>query len=79
MSKGSIYLNIPSLGRVITIWDEVFFKIRVCFDGLVSRKKVLYDSSHLIETHIDVVVEFLEVQIIVAFEFCIDEEFIEFL
>ena len=53
-------MNIPRILRVITIWDEVFFKLRVFFDGLVSRKKVSSDSSHHNETHLDVVVEVLE-------------------
>ena len=78
MSKVSVYLNIPIVERVITIWDELFCKLRVSFDGLVIRNKVLSKSSHRIETHIDVVVEVLEVQISVSFGLCIDEEFIEF-
>ena len=41
-------------------------------------KKVLSESCRRIETHIDVVVEFLEVQISVAFDLYFDEEFIEF-
>ena len=63
---------------MITIWDEVFFKLRVSFDGLVIRKKVLSESSHRIETNLDVVVEVLEVQNSFSSEFCIDEEFIKF-
>ena len=47
-------------------------------DGLTSRNKVFLGSSHHIETHLDVVVEFLEVQISVSFEFCLDEDLIEF-
>ena len=78
MSKGSVYLNISRIGRVITIWDEVLFKTRVSFDGLLTRKKVLSEFSHLIDTHLDVVVEVIETQISVSFEFCLDEEFIEF-
>ena len=46
------------------------------FDGLVSMKKVLSGSSPRIETRLDVVVEFFEVQISASFELCIDEEFI---
>ena len=76
MSKGIVYLNIPIIGRVITIWDEVFFKLRVYFDGLVIRKKVLSESSHRIQTHIDVIVEFFEVKSSVSFELYLDEEFI---
>ena len=68
--------NIPRILMVITIWCELFFKRRVSFDGLVSMKKVFSDSSHRIETHIDVVVEFFEVQSSVSFEICLDEYFI---
>ena len=48
------------------------------FDGLVSRKKVFYESSHRNETHLDAVLEVLEVKISFAFQFCIDEDFIYF-
>ena len=72
-----MYLNIPIIGRVITIWDELFCKLRLSIDGLVTRKKVLLDSSNLIETHLDVVAEFLKVHSSFSFDFCIDEEFIE--
>ena len=41
------------------IWGELFFKIRVSFDGMVISKKVLSESSHSIETHLDVAVEVL--------------------
>ena len=41
LSKGSVGLSIPRILRVIPIWDEVLFKLRVSFDGLVSIKKVL--------------------------------------
>ena len=78
MSNGSVGMCIPRIGRVITIWDEVFFKHRVYFDGMVIRKKVFSDYSYHIETHIDLVVEVLEFQSSVAFEFYPDEEFIEF-
>ena len=78
MSKGIVYLDIPVLGRVIAIWDKVFFKLRVSFDGLVIRKEVLYESSHRIETHLDVVKEVLEIQSNVSFELFLDEELIEF-
>ena len=61
VSKGSVDLCIPRIGRVTTIWDEVFFKLRVSFDELVIRKKVFSESSHCIETRLDVVVEVLEV------------------
>ena len=48
------------------------------FDGLVTRKEFLSDSSHRIEAHLDVVVEVLEIQSSLLFEFCLDEELIEF-
>ena len=63
---------------VITIWNEVFCKLRVYFYGLVTRKEVLSESSHRIDTHLDLVVEVLEIQSSVAFEFFPDEDFIEF-
>ena len=46
------------------------------FDGPESRNKVVSESIHCIETHIDVVVEFLEVNTSVSFDFFLDEEFI---
>ena len=58
------------------IWEEVFFKLRVSSDGLVNSKKVFSQDIHLIQTHIDVVVEYLEVPISVVFELFIDDEFI---
>ena len=61
MSKGSVYLDIPGVGSVIGVWDKLFFKLRVSFDGLVIRKEVLYESSHRIERHLDVVKEVLEI------------------
>ena len=60
------------------IWVEIFFKLRVSFDGLLSRNEVFLESIHRIETHLDVVLEILEVQSSVAFEFCLDKDFIEF-
>ena len=69
-------MYITGIGRVITIWDEVFFKLRVSFDGMVIRKEVFYESSHHIETHLDVVKEVLEIQSSASFEFCLDEELI---
>ena len=45
-------------------------------DGLVTKKKVFLDSSYRIGTHLDVVVEVLEVQISASFELCLDEKFI---
>ena len=71
-------MGIPGKGRVILIWDEVFCKLRVSFDGMVTRKDVFYDSSHRIEAHIDVVIDVLDIQSIVSFDFCLDEELIEF-
>ena len=55
------------------IWDEVFFKLRVYFDGLVIRKKVLLGSSPYIETHLVVVVEFFEFYNSAAFKVCLDD------
>ena len=78
MTNGSVYLDIPRIGKVIAIWDELFFKLRVSFDGLVIRKEVFYEYIHHIETHLDVVKEFIEIQSSVSFEFCLDEEIIEF-
>ena len=78
MSKVSVGLYIPIIGRSRSIKDKVFFKLRVPFDGLVMRKKVLSGSSHRIETHLDVVVEVLDIQNSFAFELCLDEESIEF-
>ena len=78
VSKGSIGLWIPIIGRVIAIWDKLSLKIRVYFYGMVSRKKVLSESRKRIETHLDVVLEVLEVHISVAFELCIDEDYIYF-
>ena len=71
-------MNIPIIGRAVTIWDELLFKLKVTFGGLVIRKKLLSGYNHCIETHIYVVVEVLEVHISLSFEFCIDEEFVDF-
>ena len=76
MSKRSVYLNITKIGRLITIWDEVFCKLRVSVDGMAIKNKIFLDYSHFIEKNIDVVEEYLEFQISVSFELCIDEEFI---
>ena len=78
MSKRRVGLFVPRIKRMTTIWDGVFFKLRVYFDGIVSRKKVFLESSHLIERHNDVVVEIRVFHSTVAFELCIYEEFIEF-
>ena len=61
------------------IWDEVLFKIRVSFDGIVTRKEVFSESIHRIETHVDVVKEVLDIYISVSFELCLDEYLVEFL
>ena len=76
MSKGGVYLDIPGVGDLIAIWDKALFKLRIAFDGLVIMKKAYLESSHLIETHLDMVVEVIEIQISVSFEFCLDEELI---
>ena len=60
------------------IWDKLFFKLRVSLDGLVIRKKVFYEYSHRIDTHLDLVREISEIQISVSFEFYLDEELIKF-
>ena len=78
MSNGSVHLDIPGIGRVIAIWDEVFFELRVSFYGPVIRKEVFSESSHRIETHLDAVKEVIDIQSSVSFEFCLDEELIEF-
>ena len=77
MSKGSVYLKIQRIGRVITIWDEVSCKLRVSIDGLVTRKKVFLYSSNRVDTNIYVDVDVLKSHSSVSFEVCIDEEFIE--
>ena len=48
------------------------------FDGLVTINEVFFESSHCIDTHIDLVIEVLEIQSSVSFELCIDEDLIEF-
>ena len=78
MFKGSLYLYKTIIGRVITILDEVLFKLRVSFDGMVSRKKFFSESIRHIETHLDVVVEVLEFHSSVSFGLCPDKEFIQF-
>ena len=78
MSKGSLYLDIPGIGRVILIWYEVFFKLRVSLGVLVTRKEFFSDYSHRIEAHLDVVIEVLDIQISVSFDLCLDEELIEY-
>ena len=77
MSKVSVGIFIPRIGNAIVIWDKVYFKLRVYFDGMLSSKKVFLDSSNRIETHLYVVIEVLEVQSSATFEFFLDEELIE--
>ena len=76
--QGSLGLFIPIIERVIKIQNVVFFKLRMSFDGPLIRKKVLLEYSHFINSQIGVVVEVLEFYRCVAFEFFLDEEFIEF-
>ena len=47
-------------------------------DGIEIKKKVLLYSLHRIESRIYVVIEIIEVQRSVSFEFCLYDEFIEF-
>ena len=54
------------------------FQNKSVFYGLLSRNNVFLGSSHRIETHLDVVVEVLEVQRSLVFELFIDEDIIEF-
>ena len=68
---------IPGIGRVLMIWDKAFFKIRVSCDGQLIRNKAYLESSHCIERHLDVVIEFLEIQSSISFEFYLDEYLIE--
>ena len=63
---------------MIAIWDEVLLKIRVSFDGLITKNEVLSESIYRIEAHLDVVIEVIDIQSSVSFEFCIDEELLEF-
>ena len=78
VSKGVAGMRIPRTGTANKILDKLFFKLRVSFDGMVIRNKVLSYSSHHIETHLDVVVEVLDIQNSFAFELCLYEESIEF-
>ena len=43
---------------MIAIWEKLFFKLRVSFDGLIIRKEVFSESSHLIERNLDMVKEY---------------------
>ena len=58
---------------MITIWDELFCKLIVSVDVLVTRKNIFSESSNRIETHLGVVVEVLKLQISVSFELCLDD------
>ena len=78
MSKGGVYLNISIIVRVIEICNELFCKLTGYFDGLVTRNKIFSNSIHRIDIHLDVVVEVHKVQSIFSFEFCSDEDFIEY-
>ena len=71
VSNGSVGLCIPRIGRVIMICNEVYF------DGMVIRKSALSESIHCIQTHLDVVVKFLEVQSSDTFKFYPVKEFID--
>ena len=44
------------MGRVISILHKLVFKLVVLLDGMVSGKKVFLESSHRIDTLLDVVV-----------------------
>ena len=46
VEKVIVGICIPRLWRKRTIRDKLFLKLRVSFDVLVSRNKVLSDSSH---------------------------------
>ena len=56
----------------------MFMKLRVLFDTLVCRRALLLESRHHIESHLDVVVEIIELYISFPFKLHFDEEFIEF-
>ena len=71
-------MEIPRIGRVIAIWYEGLFKLRVYFYGMVTRKEVLSEYSHHIDAHLDMVKEVIDIQSSVSFEFCLDEDLIEF-
>ena len=45
VSKGIVGLYITRIGRARKIWEELFLKIRVSFDVLVSSNKVFSGSS----------------------------------
>ena len=78
VAKVIAVLCIIRIRRKLLIWYGVLIKLWMYFDVLVSRKKVLSDSSHCTLTDIYVVVEVIDVHKSVAFQLCIDEEFVEF-
>ena len=63
---------------MVTIWDEVFYKLRVSFDGLVTREEVFSESCHRIEAYLDLVVKFLDINSSLSFQIGIVEDFIYF-
>ena len=60
---------ITGIVKVRAILNKLFFKIIVSFDVLATRKEVLSGSGHRMETHLDVVVEIIEVPISVSFSY----------
>ena len=60
------------------IWHKLFVKFGVLFDVMVCSKEVFSESIHRIETHLDLFVENIEVQISIAFKLCLYEQFISF-
>ena len=48
------------------------------FGELVTKEEVFLESSHRIETHLDFVVEVLEIQSSVSFDLYLGEELLEF-
>ena len=52
VAKVIVGICIPRLWRKRTIWDKGLLKLRVSFDVMVIRKKVLSESSYCICTHI---------------------------
>ena len=52
VAKVIVGICIPRLWRNRKMWEKELLDLRVSFDVLVSRKKVLSESSHCIYTHI---------------------------
>ena len=48
MFKGFLGISIPIIVKVLMICDELLFKVRVYFDGMVSSKKFFSGSSYWI-------------------------------